>query len=103
LLPDLQVVSDTVYLLHFDRRYRHAGHYIGATTRDNYETRIEEHRRGNGARLISVITAAGIGFVVARVWMDAERGLERKLKKLGGASRICPICREAAAREQFNK
>lgn len=86
-------MSDIVYLLHFDRRYKHVGHYIGATTRDSLDERIEEHRSGNGAHLISVISAAGIGFTVARVWRDAERGFERKLKARGGASRICPICR----------
>lgn len=81
----------TVYLLHFDRRYEHAGHYIGVAA--NLERRIDEHRRGRGARLMEVITQAGIDFTVARTW-EGDRKTERKLKKRGGASRICPLCKQ---------
>ncbi|MGW0807977.1 hypothetical protein [Nonomuraea sp. NPDC002799] len=83
-------VSGTVYLLHFDRPYKHARHYIGWTPGD-LNRRLRQHRSGTGARLMKVITAAGIGFVVARVW-DGGRNLERSLKNRGGASRCCPLC-----------
>ena len=36
-----------VYLLHFDRSYRHARHYIGFT--QNLEQRLEAHRAGRGS------------------------------------------------------
>ena len=36
-----------VYLLHFERSYRHARHYIGFT--QNLEQRLEEHRAGRGS------------------------------------------------------
>lgn len=80
----------TVYLLHFDRPYKHARHYIGWTPGD-LNRRLRQHRNGTGARLMQVITAAGIDFVVARVW-DGGRNLERSLKNRGGASRACPLC-----------
>ncbi|MGA4993862.1 hypothetical protein [Nonomuraea bangladeshensis] len=80
----------TVYLLHFDQPYKHARHYIGWTPGD-LNRRLRQHRNGTGARLTQVITAAGIGFVVARTW-DGGRNLERSLKKRGGASRSCPLC-----------
>ncbi|MFI6814737.1 hypothetical protein ACIBG7_20155 [Nonomuraea sp. NPDC050328] len=83
-------VSGTVYLLHFDRPYRHARHYIGWTAGD-LERRLQQHRSGKGARLLEVITAAGISFAVARIW-DGGRNLERSLKRRGGASRCCPLC-----------
>jgi len=82
--------SGTVYLLHFDRRYRHAGHYTGWTT--NLEDRLVEHAIGRGARLVAVVQAAGIGFTLARIWPGATRATERALKRQGGASRRCPLC-----------
>lgn len=87
-------MAGTVYLLHFSRRYHHAGHYMGFTK--DVDERIERHRKGDGARLIEVITAAGIDFQVARTW-KGNRALERRLKRRKCAPKLCPICRAAAA------
>lgn len=81
----------TIYLLHFERRYRHAGHYTGSTT--CLHRRLEEHRSGTGARLMEVVVSAGIGFELARTW-NGDRARERQLKKQGGASRHCPLCKQ---------
>jgi hypothetical protein len=87
----------TVYLLHFDQRYEHAGHYTGIAL--DLDARLAAHVAGKGprdggARLIQVIRQAGIGFRLARTWPGGTRGLERRLKNQGGASRRCPICKE---------
>lgn len=82
--------TGTIYLLHFDRPYRHAGHYSGWTT--DLAARLAEHAAGRGARLLAVIQAAGIGWRLARTW-TGSRNRERALKRQGGASRRCPICR----------
>lgn len=83
-----------VYLLHFHSPYRHARHYTGyARDAETFARRVEHHRKGSGARLMQVVTEAGIGFTVARVWDDGDRDKERRLKNSGGASRYCPICR----------
>ena len=85
-----------VYLLHFDRPYHHARHYLGFT--DDLGTRIALHKAPTGSshhRLMQVIYAAGIGFVVARVWELGDRALERKLKRRKAGPRLCPICRGA--------
>lgn len=87
----------TIYLLHFDRPYKHAKHYTGWTA--DLEARLAQHRAGNSARLIEVITAAGIGFRLARTW-PGTRSQERALKKQGGAARHCPICRETSRRKR---
>lgn len=79
-----------VYLLHFDKPYHHARHYLGST--DNLENRLAEHRGGKGARLMEVIADAHIGFVVARTWLGG-RDLERKLKRRHDSPALCPICR----------
>jgi predicted GIY-YIG superfamily endonuclease len=80
----------TVYLFHFDQRYEHAGHYTGWA--EDLDHRVAEHLAGRGARLIEVITQAGIGFRLARTWPGVTRARERQLKRQGGASRYCPIC-----------
>lgn len=83
-----------VYLLHFDTPYRHARHYVGFVNgAETLEGRLERHRRGDGARLIQVITRAGIGFRLARVWPDGDRNFERRLKNQKNSPRLCPICR----------
>ena len=82
-----------VYLLHFDRRYRHAGHYIGfAKSEHTLPRRIEHHRTGTGARLTQVVSAAGITFDVVRTWPDADRTFERRLKDQKHGPRLCPKC-----------
>ncbi len=93
-----------VYLLHFEQRYEHAGHYTGHA--DDFGIRVTEQASGDGraARLLQVIAQAGIGFRLARVWPGASKGYERSLKNSGGASRYCPICQqERAARGQLRR
>ena len=82
-----------VYLLHFDEPYRHARHYVGfAETPATFGRRVAHHRNGTGARLLAVVSAAGIGFTIARTWPDADRTQERKLKNRKNAPRLCPVC-----------
>lgn len=81
----------SVYLLHFDTKYQHAQHYIGFAF--DVERRIDEHRRGCGARLMAVIKGAGISFQVAQVWRGKDRKFERLLKNRHGAGKFCPVCR----------
>lgn len=80
----------TVYLIHFDRPFKHARHYTGWTS-GRLEDRLELHRRGQGARLMAVIAEAGIGWQLARTW-EGSRRRERQIKRQGGASRCCPLC-----------
>ena len=79
----------TVYLLHFEKPYKQARHYTGWTS--DLPARLEEHRKGRGARLMEVIKDAGIGFRVARTW-PGTRGLERAIKDRHEAARLCPEC-----------
>jgi hypothetical protein len=92
----------SVYLLHFDRPIGdlnnprgYAGHYTGWTL--DLRGRLGDHAAGKGpkdggARLVQVVRQAGIGFQLVRVW-EGTRGLERSLKRRGGAARRCPVCR----------
>jgi len=82
--------SGVVYLVHFTQPYRHARHNTGWTA--NLESRLAEHQARRGARLLQVVTQAGIEWTLARTW-QGTRERERQLKRQGGASRRCPICR----------
>lgn len=86
----------SVYLLHFNRPIspnHTTQHYVGYA--DNLEARIEHHRRGtSGVRLLQVAREREIDFVVARVWEDGDKALERRLKNNKCMPRYCPICRE---------
>jgi len=79
----------TVYLIHFDKPYRHARHYLGYT--GDLDARLAAHARGRGARLMEVITKAGITWQLARTW-EGARSLERRLKRQKNSPRLCPIC-----------
>lgn len=80
-----------IYLLHFSSRFRHAAHYIGYCEDGKLEERLDRHRRGHGATLLKHVFAAGIKVEVVRTW-KGDRDFERRLKKMGSACRICPIC-----------
>src|SRR5215510_1113752 len=87
--PASQEGEPVIYLIHFDQPYKRARHYMGFT--DDLEERLSRHRAGNGARLMEVVTAAGITWRVARTW-QGDRKLERRLKSRKEAPRLCPVC-----------
>jgi predicted GIY-YIG superfamily endonuclease len=81
-----------VYLIHLNTPYKHARHYLGST--NNLERRLQEHREGQGARLLQVVGQAGIPWSVVRTWADGGYELEKRLKSRHNAPKLCPICRE---------
>lgn len=81
----------TVYLLHFDRPYKHARHYCGWAPEGCLDRRLRIHARGRGANLLRYVKAAGIGWELARTWTGG-RIRERQIKTQGGLSRCCPVC-----------
>jgi hypothetical protein len=84
----------TVYLLHFRRPYRHARHYLGFCAGD-VAIRVAAHQAGQGARLLAVVSQAGIGVDLVRTW-PGDRSFERRLKRRHNSPRLCPVCRSAA-------
>lgn len=82
-----------LYLLHFDKPYKHARHYLGFTeSEETLQARLDAHLEGRGARLLEVITEHGIGFSLA-VILDGDRTEERRLKNTAHPERICPLCK----------
>lgn len=82
-----------VYLLHFDTPYKHAKHYLGfVESSEGLQARLTRHAKGQGARLLEIVSGAGIGFKLARTWSNASRDFERKLKNRKETPHLCPIC-----------
>ena len=87
--------TSTIYLLHFERPYRHARHYLGSTS--DLDARLADHATGRGANLMRVVTAAGIPWTLARTW-PGGRVEERRMKGKAthgskGHTKRCPLCR----------
>lgn len=87
--------SGTVYVLHFDPPYRHAGHYIGWA--QDADARIAQHLAGAGSPLVRAAVIAGSHIRVAATFAGS-RYLERRLKRWHNTTaRVCPICRARRA------
>ena len=84
-----------IYLIHFDKAYKHSKHYLGFHdgTIETLPVRLARHSAGNGARLLQVLKEAGISWQLVRVWPEGTRDEERKFKK-HSSTRECPICNE---------
>jgi predicted GIY-YIG superfamily endonuclease len=80
----------TIYLIHFERPYRHVRHYIGWTM--DLQARVARHHRGDGSKLMRAVSAAGIGWQVVATWEGTRRD-ERRLKARKRAPDICTACR----------
>lgn len=78
-----------IYLLHFERPYKHARHYLGWT--QDLESRLIYHLNGRGAMLLDAVARAGIKVAVVRTWLGT-RSNERSKHNRGHARR-CPVCR----------
>lgn len=89
-----------IYLLHFDRPFKHARHYLGwSATIASLHRRVDHHEAGtSGARLMEQVKREGIGFTLARIWPEGTKQDERRMKQRGHA-RMCPICQEERARQ----
>lgn len=86
----------TVYLLHFSRPLGNldnpralASHYVGWAA--NLDRRIRQHRAGEGCHLTRAAVERGIAFEVVATWPGDWR-LERHIKSLKAAPRLCPHC-----------
>lgn len=84
--------TGTVYLLHLDPPYKHARHYTGWASSGNLGYRLAHHAAGTGANLLRYAAKDGGTWRVARTWAG-DRHLERRIKRRGGAARVCPVCR----------
>jgi hypothetical protein len=88
----------SLYLLHIEPRYKHAGHYLGFTPELRVERRAREHMDGvehKASPLVLAALRAGCTVVISRRWEGTQydRRAERA-KKSRGHARLCPLCRQ---------
>lgn len=88
--PTQPANAGTLYLLHFDRPFGHARHYLGFST--DLDARLAAHASGRGANLLRHVRAAGIGWTLVKTWSCKTRVDERRMHTNGHATR-CPVCR----------
>ncbi len=70
-----------------DRRWCGGAHYVGYAK--NIDERVRLHQVGYGA----LYTRTAVTFHLVRVWLDAGKDLELRIKRLGGGVAYCPRCR----------
>jgi hypothetical protein len=83
-----------VYLVHFERPYKHAKHYLGFTDgalSERFKRHTSNAAKRRGSALMRAVIEAGIGFKVVR-WWPGDRVVERRKKNAGGSARRCPVC-----------
>lgn len=87
-------LEGVIYVLHFDRPYEHARHYVGfCESYENLDSRFDYHANGNGSRLMAAVSDAGIGFTLVRLWRGT-RNDERAIKNGSHTRKYCPECSE---------
>lgn len=87
-----------IYLIHFDKPFHHARHYVGFTAKDQVDERLKEHRRGTGAKILRALNECGIGYQVVRLWYG-DRDFERRIKNQNNTGRYCPVCQNGKERD----
>jgi predicted GIY-YIG superfamily endonuclease len=83
-----------LYLLHFDPRYRHAGHYLGYT--QELPKRFGLHLQGKGSPLVKAAINNGSQIVLVRIWAE-DGNAEQEIKRvIGSRAKLCPLCNPKA-------
>lgn len=83
-----------IYLVHFERPFGHAKHYLGftdLTLRERFARHKSLAKIRRGSALLRAVLEAGIGFKVVRIWPAGDRNEERRMKGNGKSWR-CPVC-----------
>lgn len=85
-----------VYILHFERPFKHARHYVGYCEDSRFDERMKEHHAARYQdSFMGKVNAAGIKWEVARVIPGADENLERRIKFIWKrTAALCPCCTE---------
>lgn len=82
-----------IYLVHFERPFKHAKHYVGftdVTLHERFARHTSNARLRRGSALMRAVLEAGIKFKVVRTW-PGDRETEKRMKVSGNSWR-CPVC-----------
>ncbi len=81
-----------IYMLHFEPKYKHAGHYVGITDRHRLLTRMTEHARGSGSKLVRAAVSNNCRLFLVRTWAAETFEDERAFKSKTNFRAACPVC-----------
>jgi len=89
-----------VYLLHFQRPFHHARHYMGMASK--VDIRLRRHALGSGSKLLKAVHRAGIRWELVATW---EGGFSEEIafKLQHNGPRFCPVCRQEAITKRLWK
>lgn len=101
--PSFEIVLNSgpsgpfLYLIHFDHKRFHAGHYLGSSVQ--IIDRLTDHANGHGACLTRALWEAAEHWQLAALFIptdsrDSIRDLERRAKRRKSAADYCPLCRD---------
>jgi predicted GIY-YIG superfamily endonuclease len=79
-----------VYLLHLDRQWCGGNHYVGYA--QDLARRVRKHWAGDGADYTRFGVRRGIAIHLVRVWPNAGKDVELRIKREGGGIAYCPWC-----------
>jgi hypothetical protein len=90
-------MSRGLFLLHFEPRYHHAGHYLGYAKRDldGYSRRVAAGLDFPHELVRDAVLYGMVELTIARTWPGWSRDDRCDLRAAHGLSRHCPICRDA--------
>jgi hypothetical protein len=88
--PEEPQSESVIYVLHFERAYHHAKHYIGIALDGDVNRRAFEHVTGVGSPLVKAVVGAGIE-VFLTLTVNGDRGTERRMHNRHGTE-VCPKC-----------
>ena len=80
-----------IYLIHLKEPLHHARHYLGFTEGLNAAARLQQHRAGEGAKMLAACNRAGIEYEIVATW-SGDRNDERRMKNWKKIKGKCPIC-----------
>lgn len=83
-------------LLHFEPRYRHAGHYLLYAKRDleGYAQAVATGRIRAPHELVEAAQTYGmVQTLVAELYPGRDRHDRKRMRARGGLARLCPVCR----------
>lgn len=85
-----------LYVLHFENKRHHAGHYLGSTK--HLMRRLKSHANGTGAKLTKVLADENQNWLLAAIYVKKANGgmdirqLESHQKRRKNGRSVCPIC-----------
>ena len=92
-----------VYIIHFDKSYYRARHYVGITSLSLMD-RLKKHINKGGSKLTAAAAKAGINFTIHEICQKNTRSEarqeEKRIKARHEGGLFCPLCHNEVKRRK---